>query len=638
MKVSRHFLVTVFTLFLLAGGVYYFFTKTDQVSAENLGVLDTFLFKNYGLTLDLDKATEERLRIYCDPSVATSTEEDMKIAYPCQNENPVHKIVIGWANSGYDYMTVMKSLGNEQLFWRNYPSIDTEDASITCSERADYTNYHNTVFGLDCVMVTTEKDKLYSSIFFLQGVDKTMTPFIVVMNTVKPSSSQQVEMELLSLVAHLKESPTKYRLDSISVFGGGNRENSTGSASSSSSFSTEANVAARSGSANTITKNSGNGIDATVCDVVDTTSCYPLYCDSITAVWNYSLNKCVEPDVSVASPLTGGAHCGDDAPVWDGSKCRAVTGNVISGDGCSIATGKNSCSVNIFWSTQAPKADVEVRRKVSATESVVIAKGKTDSMKYTLPYQEEPYLLELYDGSTKLNDTTFVTTCAEGGWDKGSGQCVNPRVVKATVSGEYYKSPGALTFTCADATQYTVRYSDTATVVASGTYVGETIAPLMKTGNYAVSCGKGGYDGTPVSRYFNAPPPPPAEIAMLFSPRSVPKNGTTVFNWTIHFPRESCVVSARVLCKNAICNDEQREYENEINQILQSESTDADDPEGSRPIPTAIATVAPSHVDSDWKATGQKTLSIAYTTDFTLKCADGNEQTKRVYLMLNKEQ
>lgn len=98
------------------------------------------------------------------------------------------------------------------------------------------------------------------------------------------------------------------------------------------------------------------------------------------------------------------------------------------------------------------------------------------------------------------------------------------------------------------------------------------------------------------------------------------------------------MISAKVICKNANCSTAQSDYENEINQILQSDFTDKEDQEGSRPIMTSIKSVAPSHVDSDWMATGQKTLTISYTTDFTLSCEGVPAQTKRVYIRVNKEQ
>jgi len=142
MKVSRHFLFIVAILLIIAGGAYYFFTKSspfEKVSAENLSLLDSYLFKNYSFTLSLDKKTEESIRITCDQGEADLTlAENVTIDYPCQNENPAHKIVIGWAKSSEKYMSIMESLANEQLFWKNHPAILTSTADVLCKERVDY--------------------------------------------------------------------------------------------------------------------------------------------------------------------------------------------------------------------------------------------------------------------------------------------------------------------------------------------------------------------------------------------------------------------------------------------------------------------------------------------------------------------
>lgn len=635
MKVSRHFLVIVLFVFLVTGGVYYFFTQSsffDKVSASNLSQIDTYLAKNYSLILGIDKTIEDRIRVYCDTTVATSTVEGVGIAYPCQNENPLHKVVIGWVSKDYTYMTAIKALSNEQLHWRGYPSVSVEEGDLFCKERADWGNYQNAIFGMDCTLKINSGEKLFSSVFFLQGENKNIRNFISVMNTSKISSPSQVELELLALVAKIKEPPTKYRLSSLSPFSKSDiSEGGQTTASSSSVLSTEADVPPRSNSANVITKDSGSGIDATVCDAVDGNSCFPLYCLSLTAVWNYSLNKCVEPTVSTLSQGEGKKSCTDEAPVWDGSKCRALVGNIISSNECVIPVGKSSCAMDIFWSVQSPKGQVEVRRSLSESESVVLAKGQSDTLSYTFPYKKEPYIVQLYDGRELVNDGKFSTRCAEGGWDSVSGTCVHPEVASLSVTGEYYSVPGILNVTCSRASAYSVRYVDTNTFIATGTYSQVAQVPITKTGNYSVICKEGDFEGSPVARYYNAPPAPTPEISFLISPRTVSKDEKTILNWSIRFPQPSCTLSAKVICKNNSCTTAQSDFENEINQILQSEFTDQNDPDGVRPIPTAVNTIPPSHIDNDWKSIGQKTLSLSYTTDFILSCGTVQDK-KRVYL------
>jgi hypothetical protein len=293
--------------------------------------------------------------------------------------------------------------------------------------------------------------------------------------------------------------------------------------------------------------------------------------------------------------------------------------------------------MDIFWSVQSPKNTVEVRRKISPTERIIVAKGQSDTVPYTFQYQEEPYTIELYDGSELLNDGVFTTSCKEGGWEKNLKRCVNPLVSTARVSGEYYRDPGSFIFTCSNADSYVVRHADTGTIIATGTYSGEVTAPITKTGNYSVACQQGLYTSNTVARYYNAPPPPPSEISFIISPRTVSKNEKTILNWNIHFPRETCSLTAKVICKNDSCSTAQKDFEDQLNQVLESEYTDEVDEDGSRPIFTALKTVAPRHVDVDWMAVGQKTLSISYTTDFTLSCGKGMEDRKRVYIRTVKE-
>ncbi len=140
------------------------------------------------------------------------------------------------------------------------------------------------------------------------------------------------------------------------------------------------------------------------------------------------------------------------------------------------------------------------------------------------------------------------------------------------------------------------------------------------------------FAGTPSVRYYNAPPAPAPIYTLSLFPRTISKNETTLLSWDIKFPNESCELTAKVVCKNNRCTAEQTDFENELNQKLSSDFTDLDDPESSRQIPTALKTVAPGHVDDDWKALGKKTLSLLHTTDFNLTCGNGLFDKKRVYI------
>lgn len=638
MNVSRHFLVAVAILLVLGVGAYYFFTKVsffERVTAENLSPLDTYLLENYSFTFNLQKRTEEAIRMYCDPTIATTTNATTYLAYPCQNQNPAHKIIVGWVDADQTYSSTMKSIANEALYFKNYGTTKVEDGSISCLPRQDYTSYRNVIFGMDCINTTTAGEKLFSSAFFLKVKNnQEIKSFVVVTNTIKTTSQQKVEQELLTLFANQKLNTGILSLSDI--FGGSSYEVEK-HASTSASLSTEMYVQSGSYSSNTITPTSGSGIDATVCDITDLTNCSPLYCQSVTSVWNDLRNSCVEPETASISPVITENKCVLDAEVWDGSKCRPLKGNIISNNSCTIPLGESSCAMDIFWSVQFPKNTIELKRSISPTENLILTTGKSGILRQTFSYQGEPYSIGLYDGKEKVNEGTFSVRCSSGGWDSVSGKCVNPQVTRVIIAGDYYVTPGLLTFTCGDATEYSVLEGDNATTIATGTYFGEVRVPVVKSGNYSILCKSGDYTSAPLVRYYNAPPPPPSVLDFFISPRTISKNENTLLLWNIDFPKDTCKITAKVVCRNNLCTQEQYIHEDNINTILTASSTDSDDPETSRPISTSLTTIAPSRVETDWRATGRKTLSLLFTTDFTLSCPSVPDQKKRVYVRGGRE-
>ncbi len=633
MKPSRLFVITVVLLFAVAGGVYYFFTSKspfEKVNAESLSPLDAFLSKNYFFTLNLDKKTEEAIRIACVEK--EETEEEM-VHYPCQNENPGHKVVVGWVKNEVTYMSTVEALVNEQLFWKNHPLPIVLRGDVSCRERVDYPYYYHSIYGMDCVTLTEEQEKLYSSIIFLQPKElKNKKVFIAVLNTSKETSAQEVENEILLLLAKQRISSNAFRVKELFAVAPKLSDNVAGFASSTSERSTQMNKKSPTNSSNTITKNTGGDIDATVCDAVDVTKCYPIYCESITAVWNYSLNKCVEPAVSTASSTNVSSACPDSSPVWDGTKCRELIGDIVLDNRCSIRVGGDSCEMEVFWSSQSTKGAIEARLQVSPTEAILFGTEAKGKVKHRFMYQESPYTVELYDAVGKLNEGKFVTVCEYGKYDKTLKKCVDPLVEKAEISGEYYASPGAMKLTCSNATSYLVTNSDTSTVVASGTYSSPVSAPLFSSGNYSAVCVEGDHASVPVVRYYNAPPPPEPSLSLVISPRTLLKNQKAIINWNIQYPVESCKLTIIIVCKeNEECKPEQVEFENATQEILLNGFTDDNDPATSRPIGEAVRLVAPKHIDKDWFAVGQKTLPFVSTADVILSCGDKQEK-KRVYV------
>ena len=616
---------------MIAGGIYYFFTSSypfEKASAENVGTLDSFLLKNYFFTLNLDKKLEEAIRVAC-----IEGEDDESVGYPCQNENPGHKIVIGWARIGESYMDTMESLTNEQLYWKMYPIEQVLTGNVSCKERVDYPYYRGSVYGMDCITVTDSREVLYSSVLFLQPEELTgKKVFIAVLNTSKTTSAQEVENELLLLVSKLKVSSNALSLKEFFAVTPKLTDNVAGRASSTSEHATQAHMPSPANSSNTVTRNTGDDIDATVCDAVDQTKCYPIYCESRTAVWNYSLNKCIEPSIGTVSNSNASSTCPEATPVWDGSKCRELAGDVISDNRCLIPVGGDSCEMEVFWSSHSIKGNVEVRLPVDGRETVLIGTGLSGKVKHVFTYRTSPYTVELYDITGKLNEGRFTTVCASGGYDPITKKCADPQIEKVEISGEYYASPGSLKVVCSHASRYLVRNTDTSLVVASGTYTAESSAPLDKTGNYSVVCIEGERTSVPSVRYYNAPPPPPTSFSPLLSPITLLKHQKTIINWNIQYPLDSCKLRVEVVCEEKKeCKPEQVEFENSINEILSTELTDENDPGTSRPIAEAVRTVAKEHINKGWFAVGQKTLLFNDTADVILSCGDKQEK-KRVYV------
>lgn len=635
MNVSRHFIIIVIVLLVIAGGAYYFLTRAtfpEKRSEDSLSMLDVYLNKNFFFTLNLNKDVEENLRIAC---ATRSIEEnpDTLVAYPCQNENPSHKVVVGWASTDKTYMGTVESLMNEQLFWKGRTETTVTTGDVFCKEREDYPYYYYIVYGMDCNTVTSEGEVLYSSIFFLQPKELIgKKAFVAVLNTSKQSNFQQTSNELLALVIKLKKYPVEIGIKQFFAAVPKLTNNSAGIASSTSELSVEATLTSPTNSINTPTAFSGEDIDATVCDVIDVSKCYPLYCQTTTAVWNYSLSKCVEPNPTLTPSASVSRECPQETPVWDGSKCRVLSGTIIPDGSCSIPVGGDACDMNIFWSATSTEGKVEVLLR-QETETLVLGFGLTGTIQHRFVYQEAPYVVDINDRTGKLNSGKFSTTCSSGGFDVTTKKCVDPQVEKIDILGEYYASPGTMNVTCTNADRFYVRSSDTATIVASGTYTGVASAPLQTTGNYAAVCALGEYESLPSVTYYHAPPAPAPTLSLLISPRTLSKNQEAKINWKIQYPMDSCKLEIIAVCKNGTdCTTSQVDFENKVNELLQTEMTDSSDPDTSRPISEAVRTSTPSSINKTWIASGQKTIAFSETSDVILSCGKEKIEKKRVYI------
>jgi hypothetical protein len=383
-------------------------------------------------------------------------------------------------------------------------------------------------------------------------------------------------------------------------------------------------------SSNFVTLTSGDEIDGEVCDASKISNCYPVYCSSGTAVWGKSLHRCVEPVIAKKGEMEG-ASCQRELSVWDGSKCRALTGDFISSNICLIPSGGNSCEMNFVWSVESSHKKIEV--KYLGAETAALSYATSGSLSYLFPFNEDPQTVALFEGDKKINEGKFVTKCEEGGFDSISKTCVAPAVSQARVIGDYIADKGRIIFSCESSDAYVVKSTEKETVVATGTYSQETRVPVSASGNYSITCSKGSYNGSSVARYYNAPPQPSPVLFLGLSPQAVASIGTTTLDWSILYPRDTCTLQAKSYCKAAGCTLDQSESEDKLNQILSTVKLTLDQNKqvGSTSTQDSLIKIKEDDSEQELKVAGKKVLAISQTTDFILRCGDDVEVKKRIY-------
>lgn len=628
MKVSKYFIITMVVVLIVAFSVHYVISKKISTieNSKPLSTLDNYLFSTFSLSLRLDKKVEDAISIFCDTE--SNEESSLSVVIACQNKNPLHKIIIGSAPSDLSYINIIQSIGNEQLYWKNASDPFPESGRMICKEWFDAKGYNNVVAGVTCTTVGSSEEKLYASIAFLESTaNQKGKVFVAVLNTRQTSSIKKIEQEAIALLSNQKISRIGRIIKFISFLRRDAVEiNSIIEISSSDSL--ESGKTDKSLSLNFVTALSGEGIDGEVCDASKTTSCFPIYCTSTTGVWGKLLSKCVEPIVPNKKAVEG-VLCLGNLPVWDGSKCRALVGDIITSSVCSIVNGKNSCEMKFVWSVDTPLKKVEV--KYLGVETIILSNATSGSLSYVFPFSEDAHIVGLFEGDKKINEGKFVTKCKAGGFDEISKTCVDPTVSNAYVVGEYYADRGRFIFSCENAGSYVVKSLEKGVDIATGTYFGEVKVPVDISGNYSVACSKGNYNGRSVARYYNAPPPPPPIITLSVSPQVVPLTGTTTLSWDILYPRNECVLTAKSFCKADGCTTAQSDSEITLNQILETEKVDQGSSETLLNIQESLKKVPEDESNTELRVTGRKTLTISNTTDFILNCGNGVEVKKRIF-------
>jgi hypothetical protein len=318
------------------------------------------------------------------------------------------------------------------------------------------------------------------------------------------------------------------------------------------------------------------------------------------------------------------------------------TGTMSTGASCRIDTGDATCNqaFNITTSNPYGLSQVVASGGLGPNSLQDIPSGAT-SRTLALPYGTKTYYL--YNNARQLAQVgPIVTSCRDNnGWDSDSGSCVvDPQVISAVITGNYYMPTGTLTIRCSDSNRYRIIKVSNGSVFASGNYVADptVITGLNETGDYQVICLLGNYPTpTPLTRTYNGPPPDPEIVSLTATPRTINKDESTTIAWEIKYPSNNCSLTAKVVCAGGVCSQAQAASEIVLRDKLLSESTDSNDPHTSRSISSAVKALAPGEQDTTWRGFGKKTFKVSYTTDFTLSCGTKSE-TKRIQISKSTEQ
>lgn len=322
----------------------------------------------------------------------------------------------------------------------------------------------------------------------------------------------------------------------------------------------------------------------------------------------------------------------------DYSTCLNVpfgpTGYITGPSTCSILVGASTCSATVSWLTNNPVTTSAITTNVPTNNTILYTanSGGPSAVSVTGGVAQTFYL---YNNSTLLDSLTITPTCALGSWDTLYGRCADPRILNPLVINDYYP-PGTFTFSCSGSTHYTVVRAGVVYVATTTYTTPVSISGVNTAGNYVLRCLSGNVASDAVV-YYNTTPSSPT-VSVKITPKTITPGEKVTVSWDTAYPTNACTLTARVVCANNACSAAQLAETSSLNAILNTTTTDNNDPNTSRNLQTAVKTVAPGHMGTDWKALGKKTLSIRYTTDFTYDCGGANKETKRVQVTHSEEQ
>ncbi len=358
-------------------------------------------------------------------------------------------------------------------------------------------------------------------------------------------------------------------------------------------------------------------------------------CDA-SSTWDTGTGKCVglcqngannPPDCDQGNIMTG-----------------ALNASPIS---CLIATGASTCTTHLSWSTTNPVGTSAVTR--DGTPGNLYTGNDNADQITNVPFDIDGAIVyRLYNNALELDTTSVNVACAAGGsdrWDTTNSMCADPTVVSVVVNGTYgYGGAGSLDIVCANSDTYSVvrDLSGDNELIDSGPYTTATNTPLTVSDNYSVFCKHGSVSSSPTTVRYDTPPPPSSLIFINATPKTMDFQGKSAVNWVIQYPEAACALTAYPVCTGGVCSQAQLDAAVVLNNVIDTENTDADDQGngggGPRSITDAVNTIAPGHEETDWKALGKKTFTVTKSTDFTIDCGNNNTATTRVRITNSNEE
>jgi hypothetical protein len=223
-----------------------------------------------------------------------------------------------------------------------------------------------------------------------------------------------------------------------------------------------------------------------------------------------------------------------------------------------------------------------------------------------------------------------------------------PILVAFTVKNQYTNN-GILHLVCQKSSDYKIQketatgsnlwstideghYTGPVDYAAGGTQSEDTVnykaicinGPLNSSNNTTIPT----FTAAPITIPYKKTPPPPSVI-LNAAPRTLAKGSQTTLTWIVSYPVASCIIRATPVCLNG-CTVAQITASTTVNAILQNENTDDDDPDTSRPIPSAVNTFIgdPDHFPR--QARGKKTVDVNGSMDVEINCGSRPTDSAKV--------